>query len=810
MRQKLRQLATTACLSLCALSGSGASAEGVIDINSHWRFQKGDVSSAKQKDFDDSRWRVVNLPHDWSIEDLEGQNSPFTPESIDVYDTGYTVGGVAWYRKPVFVPESLEGKVAYLGFGGIYLNSDVYVNGTRVGGQHNGYTSFYMDISKQLNYGQNNVIAVRVDNNHKNSRWYSGSGIYRKAQLTFVPKVHISYFGSQVEPRVVDKSSAVLAITPKLENLNQAKQPVRVEYQVLDNHAVIATSALQLDPQQQSVVHDVDLHNIQLWGPNNPKLYSVRENLYVGDQKVQSRDYRIGIRDIRFSAKQGMLLNGEPVLLQGMNLHHDNYMLGAAAYPDAEQRKVKLILEAGYNAARTSHNPPSQAFLDAADAQGLLVIAEAFDSWNERKWDHENAYSSVFTQDWERDLTNFIHRDVNHPSIIMWSLGNEIPEQSKPLGVKTAKMLKDKLLLLDDSRPVTIGANYSGPESDDFLSNFHVVGYNYQEHNFAGDHKRFPQRVMYGAETYSNEAFSNWQRVLENPYVIGDFVWTGWDYLGEASIGWTGYAPEWKGIGPYPWHLAYCGEIDALGFKRPAAYYRDVLWRTGNNPISAFVKSPTLSLQPAPKEDWYLMWQQPDIHPNWTWPNAGNAPLEVEVYSLYPEVELQLNGEVVGKRFVSKATEYKAKFTVDYQPGVLEAVAYDKGQRVDSWRLQTAQEPARIALQPDSVQMKADGEDLIYVTVQLYDEKDTPNYHWSQDLPVEVSISGPAELAGIGNGNPVTAESFQGPVRSTFRGRLVAVLKSVKGQAGDVEVTFTAKKPSGKILSQIIQLTSAL
>ncbi|WP_143872355.1 glycoside hydrolase family 2 TIM barrel-domain containing protein [Catenovulum sediminis] len=774
-------------LSLLTLFWSSFLFAESIDINKGWLFSLGEN---KQNDT-----RLVDLPHDWSIEDIPGTNSPFDKNSIDAYDTGYTVGGVAWYRKSINIPEVFADKVAYLSFGGIYMQSTVYVNGKVVGGQYNGYTSFTLDITKHIRFGFKNHIEVRVENNHSNGRWYSGSGIYRLATLEFVNNTHIAHQGSQILTHAIQNNSATLDISTLIVNDNQ--QPIYIKHYVFDGDKLVKSRVTRQAASESEINTRLQLSDIQRWDLDNPKLYTLIQNVFVGGKKVQSKSYDFGIREIEFNGKSGFLLNGEPVLLKGMNIHHDNYMLGAAAHPAAEYRKALLIKNAGYNAVRTSHNPPSKAFLQAADRIGLLIITELFDSWNEKKWDHVNDYSSVFSSDWQRDLHNFILRDINHPSIIMWSIGNEIPEQWKPLGTKTAKMLRDEILKLDISRPVTIGANFSGEASDDILSLFSVVGYNYQEHNYQQDRKRNPSRLMYASESYSNKAFENWQYVLQHPYVIGDFVWTGWDYLGEASIGWTGYKPEWKGIGPYPWHLAYCGEMDALGFKRPAAFYRDVLWDTGQNKLTAFVKSPELSLQPAPIEDWFLMWTQEDLHANWYWPEQQNKTLDVVVYSRYPQVELVLNGESQGVHSVSEQSQFKTLYQVNYLQGTLEVRGLKNGKIEKTYQLVTADNVAQFLTEVKPYKHPDYNETLFYITVQLADDKANPVTHWSKDMVVNLEIDGDVELIGFGNGHPAIDESFKQNSRSTFKGQAVAVIKadSLKAQ---FSFELTGKTKSGQ------------
>jgi beta-galactosidase len=381
-----------------------------------------------------------------------------------------------------------------------------------------------------------------------------------------------------------------------------------------------------------------------------------------------------------------------------------------------------------------------------------------------------------------------ILRDRNHPSVVMWSIGNEIPEQRSQAGVEITGQMVALIKSLDNSRPVTIGANMAGEQGDPLFAHLDVTGYNYQLDHHVSDHNRVPDRVMYAAESFVKDAFDYWEPVETLPYYIGDFVWTGYDYLGEASIGWHGYTQGWRNLGPYPWHLAYCGEIDALGFKRPAAYYRDVLWKTGKNPISAFVKSPEPSLSDYEPNN-IQTWLHPDVYASWTWPGYESRELEVVVYSVYGEVELLLNGRGLGKQKVTRDTKYTATYQVPYVPGELKAVGYQNGQTRESWILKTAGASEKIRLIPDRKMIHADGRDLVYVTVEVTDAQGV-RVPWANDL-IHFEIKGPGVLAGVGNGNPRSKESFQQLQRTAFQGRCMAVIRS-RVESGVIELTAKA------------------
>jgi len=532
----------------------------------------------------------------------------------------------------------------------------------------------------------------------------------------------------------------------------------------------------RIEPSQQLAVTQP-----RLWSPDSPEFYTLVQEIRIDGATVDERRTRFGIRTITLDAANGLRINGQRVLLRGGNIHHDNYMLGAAGFPDADRRKVALMKAAGYNAIRSAHNPASQATLDAADELGMLVIDEAFDAWNKSKRDKD--YARFFKTDWTQDIDSLVVSGRNHPSVLFWSIGNEIPEDGTQQGVDTARNLAERVRKLDPTRPVTQGINADPPKSTNQAAVLDTAGYNYHAHIFGEEHERLPKLTMYTSESLSKDLFSYWRAVETMPWVIGDFVWTAVDYLGESGIGWMGYSQDWQKLGPYPWHLAYCGEIDAIGRMRPAAYYRQVVWKTGITPISAFVRQPE-GTEDLPDRNLFpitpphLDWSLDDVHPSWTWPGQEGRRQEVLVYSELPEVELFLNGNSLGRKPVGVDSEYKAVYQVPYAPGRLLAVGYRDGREAARWELRTAGQPAAAVVSVDRSQLRANGEDLAYVAVELHDADGTPIYARQDDRKVRVRVSGAATLAGIGNGNPVDVSSFQSGERKTFHGRVVAVVRA--------------------------------
>jgi beta-galactosidase len=728
----------------------------------------------------------VDLPHDWSIEDLPDSpdGGPFHPEAVGGRSTGYTVGGVGWYRKRFAIPSDQQGKRVRLQFDGVYMNADVWLNGEHLGDHPYGYTAFWFDLTPHVNFGSENVLAVRVRNVGRNTRWYSGSGIYRHVWLTVTDPIHVAQWGTYVTTPEVSAESATVRIQTKVWNATDRAEAVTLRTRIVDGQGgEVAQDESQAEvPTGESLEFDqtMSVSRPALWSPDSPTLYEAVSEIEVSGSVVDELVTTFGIRSISFDSENGFLLNGEPTLLQGACMHHDNGPLGACAYDRAEERRVELMRNSGYNAVRTAHNPPSSAFLDACDRLGMLIIDEAFDQWRQKK--NAEDYHLYFDEWWQRDVESILLRDRNHPCVIMWSTGNEIPERYMDEGVETGQMLADYMRQLDPTRPVTAGVNGPSEKADGMFGTLDVCGYNYAPERYAEDLERMPDRVIYASEAFPLHAFAYWMAVLDHPHVIGDCVWTGYDYLGEATIGWQG----WEGKRPdvYPWTAAYCGDIDICGFKLPASYYRDVLWGSGAR-VSAFVHSPEPTFGTEMKSPWG--WH--DVHASWNWPGCDGKELTVDVYSAYEEVKLLLNGQDLGTKATSRETSFMATWDVPYEPGTLRAVGYEDGEPVAEWELQTAGEPDCVRLTPDRDVIKADGQDLCYLVVELLDA-DGVRHPTAENL-VRVQVEGEGQLAAIGNSNPMSTESFQQPQRKAYEGRCLVIVKST-AQAGMIRVTAEA------------------
>jgi beta-galactosidase len=746
-------------------------------FDDNWKFHRGGAQRAEQPEFDDSGWRLVDLPHDWSI---EGTQSPFDRDAVSQVSGGFTVGGTAWYRKSFKPEDSLRGKCITVRFDGVYMNAECWLNGHYLGNHPYGYTSFYYDISRLIRFGENNVLAVKVMNEGENSRWYSGSGIYRHVWLTADDPIHIPVWGIRISSQGISEHAARVDVRTRMVNHDSIQAEVKLITRIRTPGGRIcgqAESVKILAPGEEfECPQSVDLEDPERWSPENPVIYSARSELFRNGRLCEAEETNFGIRSLSFNVAQGFLLNGKPVKLKGACFHHDNGPLGAKAYDRAEERKVELLKASGFNAIRCSHNPPSPALLDACDRLGMLVIDEAFDMWEDPK--NPDDYHLYFRDWWRKDMESMVLRDYNHPSVILWSIGNEIPNRHTPAVVEMARQMRGYIQTLDPSRPVTAAVNDLKPDKDPFFAVLDVAGYNYAaggDHNrksiYEEDHVRVPERVMLGTESYPLEAFQSWMDVEDHPWVIGDFVWTGFDYIGEASIGWRGY---WQEQNFFPWNLAFCGDIDICGWKRPQSYYRDALWK--EDELSLFVKPPAPSFDTNPNRQSWSKWHWLDVVADWNWDSHENRPLEVSVYSSCEKVELFLNGESLGVKNTNRESRFMAAWEVPYKPGELKAVGYRGTAIRKVVVLKTARPPVRLQLKADRQQIQATGQDLSYITVELMDEAGIRNPK-AENL-VKFEIEGPAAIIGVGNANPVSLESYTLPQRNAWQGRCLVVVKS--------------------------------
>ena len=776
LRAKAFAFATCALFSV--LAPNDALAAETIELTGPWKFQhESDAANT---------WQSVTLPHDWSIA------RPRSETESSAGGMGFFPTGTAQYRLEFDAPARWIGQKAFLDFEGSFRNTVLSVNGVEIARHLSGYTPFSADITEQLRLGSSNLIEVTVNNEPQpNSRWYTGSGLYRPVHLRIVDPVHIdlSDIAIKVWHLSEDGFMATMDIDAAVRNRSPAATPVTLDFAVIDpDDLPVSTFSTQCSVESATSFtanHKLAIPHPRLWSPATPHLYRLVLRSFVEGRMTDRAETTFGIRSIAVSADKGLLLNGQPIELFGANVHDDHGPLGTASYRDAAFRKARLLKQAGFNAVRTAHNPPSSDFLDACDQHGLLVIDEAFDGWKRKKLAHD--YAEIFEEHWASDLDAMVLRDRRHPSVIMWSIGNEVYERGNAGGVEIAAAMAKRIRSLDPSRPITIGLNGLGPTGDwtkldPVFASLDVAGYNYEIDRHADDHARLPKRVIYSSESYLNDAFKSWKVTTENPYVIGDFVWTAIDYLGEAGIGRVfppneKAFPHWEGS-HFPWHGAACGDIDLVGWRKPISHYRNIVWDRGET-LYAAVVLPTGSSAP-----WNLSgWATTPMLPSWTWPDAAKStPLAVEVYSRHPRVRLYLNNKRIGELPTGEAEQFKAVFKVPYRPGVLRAVGLRDGQEVESFTLQTAAPTSRIALSPEEPYGQ-----LRFVQVELTDANGVWNP--SRDFPISYKLSGPARILTTGSAQLDSAETYGANPRSTFQGRALVVLELT----GPGPVTLTAE-----------------
>lgn len=714
------------------------------------------------------------------------RSGPFDTKAPNGASVGYTLGGTGGYRRHFTLPAGPASSRVRIEFDGVYQDADVWINGHHLGNHPYGYTAFGYDLTPHLTAGEN-VLAVRAKNEGANSRWYAGSGIYRHVRLVRTGEICIAPRGTFITTPEVSARSAIVRVRSTVTNATGQSASVRIRTRVLAANGEVVASGSESGTLAASscrdIAQDLKVAAPALWSVDAPALYTAVTEVTAGRRVVDRVVERFGIRTIAFDAENGFRLNGQRLLLKGSCMHHDNGPLGAAAYDDAECRRVRLTKAAGFNAIRCSHNPPSAAFLDACDELGVLVIDEAFDVWKHGKGGSD-FYSRHFDACWRDDLDSMVLRDRNHPCVILWSIGNEIPQNDTAPVAATARMLAARVRELDPTRPVTSGVQGVNPKKDEFFAALDVAGYNYamkwnEGHTYTNnayveDHLRSPERVIVCTESFASQAFDYWIKAVDHPWVAGDFVWTGWDYLGESSIGWIGFGY------PVYWPVAWCGDIDITGRRRPQSFYRGALF--GHDAVAAFVRRPEPSFEHTRRYDWGF----DDVQDSWTWPGQEGKNLGVVVFSSCDEVDLLLNGKSLGRRATAREPRYRAEYGVAYEPGTLKAVGYRGGQAVAEWTLATAGKPAALRLQPERSVMPADGKSLAYVPFEVVDAGGTVNPN--ADALVRFHIEGPAALAAVGSGDPSSLESFQQPQRKAWRGRGLVILRSTGG-AGRVRVT---------------------
>ena len=753
-------------------------------FDADWRFMEDASEEAARVSFNDTQWKTVTLPHDFIIErDFTGKNGigPFLKDIKDSISTGNTPGGTGWYRKHFRLPNRQQGGKVYLVFDGISVLSDVWLNDHHLGFHPNGYTPFFYDLTPYLKGGnQENVLAVRAHNTADNSRWYCGGGIYRHVNLIQTGAIHFPVWGVQIKTDVADNSASVHFDIPLMNETHRTRN-VQLVAKVLDAYGeeIVGTKlSTKLSAKGDTLHTSCKVSNPQLWSPENPYLYKAVVQIFDGKKLMDQYTTPIGIRTISFSAEEGFLLNGKPTKLHGACMHHDNGILGVAAYDKAEARRVSVMKQNGFNAIRTSHNRPSAAFLHACDSLGVFVIDESFDSWLIGKRDYD--YHLYFNEWAYRDQAALVQCDRNHPSVLMWSIGNEIPGDQTPEGAAISRRLADVVKANDTTRPVTDGvcafAQREGlvkDQLDEVYAALDVWGYNYRLREIFADHLQFPNRIMVSTESFPREVYLNYQMEQNLNCYLGSFVWTGMDYIGEVGIGNAVYTDNTtlnyaRPTRLWPWYVSFCGDIDLIGNKKAQSYYRDVVWKRSQMEVAV---APVVDgkFELVSKWGWY------DELPSWNWKGYENKLMTVRVYSYADQVALFLNGRMIAKKPVLK-NNLIAEFQVPYESGILVAKGYDQeGKEMASKTLKT-QKAARIQLVAESKSIANDVNDLAYVRIHIVDNEG--NIIPEAAVKLHLSVSGAGKLLACGNGAPDDMESFRHTDCKTWHGSCLAILQA--------------------------------
>ncbi|MEU6917368.1 glycoside hydrolase family 2 TIM barrel-domain containing protein [Streptomyces olindensis] len=767
----------------------------------------------------------VTLPHDAVI------GTPREAELDDGTATGFFRGGTWEYTKKFFVPDDYAGKNVLIEFEGVYRSASVYLNDDLAGRWASGYTGFSIVADDFLRYGEENVLRVEA-RAHRDSRWYSGGGIHRPVHLVVADPVHVALDGIRVTTPDIDAHHAVVHVATTMENRTTRLRTVMVETTVFDGgNSVVAVDRAPVSvlPGEDAVLRQrLLVSRPALWSPDTPHLYRASVTVRAGEEVIDEADTVFGIRTLHLDAERGFRINGEAVDLRGACVHHDNGVIGAAAIARADERRVELLKRAGFNALRSAHNPMSRAMLDACDRLGMLVMDEAFDMWTRSKSDFD--YALDFAEWWERDIDAMVRKDRNHPSVFAYSIGNEIPEVGGPHGAMWARRLAERVRSLDDTRYVTSGVNAlltvmdelrkraeseaASAAADDgtgintFMANagemmnelgasplvtertaevfatLDIAGMNYLDGRYELDHRLFPHRVIVGSETFPTHIDRLWHLVTTNPHVIGDFTWTGWDYLGEVGVGRPQYAEQSGGfMGEYPWLTAWVGDHDITGVRRPASYYREIVYGLRSTPYIAVQRPESHG-----REVMSSPWAWSDSLSTWTWPGHEGQPLVVEVYSDADEVELFVNGDSLGRKAAGARHRYRTEFEVPFTPGTLTAVSHRDGAETGRSELVTATGDIALAVTVDRPVVAAGPDDLTFVDIALVDADGV--VCTATDRRVEVSVDGPGVLQGLGSGDPRNTEPFTDNTHPTFGGRALAVVRPTG--TGEIRVKVTA------------------
>jgi len=761
-------------------------------INDGWKFQKGDSEKAKSADFDDSKWRKLDLPHDWSVE------GPLSPSLASA--TGYLPGGIAWYRKNIDIPAEMKNKKVYIYFEGVYRNGEVFINGTSLGMRPSGFISYMYDLTPYVKFGDKNVISVRVDHSKSiDSRFYTGSGIYRDVYLVYANPVHIDLWGVYYTSHDVTEKQALIRVQTTLQNTTHQKVKLTIVQEVIDKNgkAVAKVSKeISVSPDHADTLkQDVKISQPALWSIADPYLYTIATSVYDGKSLIDKTTGNYGIRVLGFDANKGFSLNGKGMKVKGVCLHHDAGCLGAAVPKEVLERRLMVLKSLGCNAIRTSHNPMAPLLYDLCDKLGFLIMDEPFDEWEfpKKKWiEGWNVGTPVFEGTFEyfekwgdTDLRDMVLRDRNHPSIFMWSVGNEVDYPNDPYthpildkeGINQqhtsgylpdhpkaerigmiAKKLAAIIRAYDRSRPVT-GA-LAGPvmsNETDYPGALDVVGYNYTENRYAQDHAKYPTRVFYGSE--NQHTMESWKAVVDNDYIFGQFLWTGVDYLGESF--------RWPSRG------FTSGLLDLAGFKKPVGYFEESLW--SNEPMIY------IGANKKRKERRNFSYDAPA-----TWNFSDGDTVRVECYTNCSSAQLKLNGQAVGETKKYNPETGVISWDLPFKPGKLEVDGYRADKVAVHYSIETSKQPHAITAKVWSKTITSN-KGVAQIELQIVDEEGKPVY--MADNEITCTCDGPVKLLGLEASNPTDMGDYMDNKQRVYHGRMIAYVQST-GTKGKATVTF--------------------
>ncbi|MCU1388121.1 MAG: glycoside hydrolase family 2 sugar binding [Ilumatobacteraceae bacterium] len=785
-------------------------------------------------------WTPVTLPHDALI----GTERSAAADPQNAY-----FGGGTWeYRKVFAVPAADVASTHVLVFEGVYRDAIITVNGAVAGHRPYGYSRFLVPIEHLIRFGAENELVVTA-RTVDDSRWYTGVGIYRNVWLLSGGPVHFVADRLEVRTPEIDDAGAVVVVAADVRNASHAASTPLLRIELLDALGDVVTSeespVTLFAGDTLTVRRRLFVADPHRWGLEDPYLYSCRVTLLDVDSVIDSDSAGFGVRSLSLDPHRGFRLNGMSVDLRGACVHHDNGPLGAATIDRADERRVELLKAAGFNAIRSAHNPISSAMLDACDRLGMLVMDETFDMWHEPKSDDD--YSLRFAAWWEADVEAMVRKDFNHPSVVFYSIGNEVPDGSTPIGLQTGRALAEKVRSLDETRFVTqaisgmmvggmelinefrksfaarqvdasTGVNTAATSMADIMSemmkspvvsaktaeafsHLDAAGYNYMSARFEMDVLEHPNRVLFGSETHPTKIGEEWPMVTGSPQIIGDFTWTGWDYLGEVGVGRVEHAddqperPMSTFQGPYPWLAAWCGDIDITGHRRPQSYYREIVFGLRTDPYIAVARPEHHDRHLAHSSPW--SWT--DAVSSWSWPAFEGRPVTVEVYADADEVELLVNGRSVGSKPAGAAQRYRTEFELTYEPGEIVAVARRGGTELGRHVLSSASGPTSLQMRVDRPEISAESSDLAYVELTLVDAAGVACHTEQRHLTIEVD--GPGVLQGLCSANPKTDENFTSGSCTTFDGRALAVIRPT----GPGQIAVNAAAENGERSVVVLQ-----